>query len=111
MLIEFVCPSGHKLKADGSARGKVASCPKCHVKVKVPTPALIKERNPITDSGVMRILGEMDPVTTSKDEETMLCSKCRARKRPGDAVCENCQLFAQITAYNFQASAHSESPT
>jgi hypothetical protein len=48
MLIEFVCPNGHKLKAPAERAGKAGKCPKCGIDFVVPAPEP-EEDEPVED--------------------------------------------------------------
>jgi hypothetical protein len=39
MLIEFLCPNGHRIHCDSQRSGLAAKCPKCGQKFRIPTPA------------------------------------------------------------------------
>ena len=54
------CPSGHRLRGDLEMIGETVSCPKCQTPfVFAPTRPEQSVNRSVTDTGVMRILGEM----------------------------------------------------
>ncbi len=70
--ITVACPSGHRLRAGTEMVGKTVACPKCQAKfVFAPMKATPSEHAPasrgVTDTGVMRILGDM-PKTSQPEK-------------------------------------------
>ncbi|TWT84463.1 hypothetical protein CA13_59410 [Planctomycetes bacterium CA13] len=71
--VEVTCPSGHLLRAPERAIGRTLPCPVCQQPVTVTRP-----QDPLSDTGVMRILGNQimpidlrqqpSPASTKRDE-------------------------------------------
>jgi ribosomal protein L32 len=71
MPIQLHCPNGHHLTAKESNAGKTGKCPVCKAPVHIPVP----ERNLITDSAVMSILGEMNTQPSPRVGTTIIPSR------------------------------------
>ncbi len=56
MPIQLKCPNGHHLTAKESNAGKTGKCPVCKAAVTIP----VLHRTAMTDSAVVRILGDPD---------------------------------------------------
>lgn len=95
--IEIACENGHRLNAGHQSQGKTLPCPKCGVAVKVPQHAFESTPDPLSDTGVMRILG----ASTSFSAEPMVtaaaplraCPRCEAGIPLSSSVCEHCQCY------------------
>jgi hypothetical protein len=48
LVIEFLCPNGHRIRCQAEQMGRAAKCPRCGVKFRVPDPA---------DTGVSEAVG------------------------------------------------------
>jgi hypothetical protein len=58
--ITVSCPSGHRLRGGTAVLGKTVKCPKCQTSfVFAPTKSNQSDHCAVTDTGVMRILGDM----------------------------------------------------
>lgn len=61
--ITVSCPSGHRLRGGPEMIGKNVKCPRCKSPFAfVPTNSSDSDHRAITDTGVMRILGDMPPL-------------------------------------------------
>ena len=62
--ITVSCPSGHRLRGGFEMFGKNVKCPRCQAAfVFAPAKANDSDHRAVTDTGVMRILGDMPQVT------------------------------------------------
>lgn len=69
--ITVTCPDGHRLRGGTLLVGKTVRCPKCHTEfVFAGNHQRAGEKRSVTDTGVLRILGEMPkpPASLSIDE-------------------------------------------
>jgi hypothetical protein len=75
--ITVTCPAGHRLRGGTLLIGKSVCCPKCHAEfVFAPSRSTSGDGRQVTDTGVMRILGEMP-----KREPTMPFEEPPSQKR------------------------------
>ncbi len=73
--ITVACPSGHRLRGGTNLVGKRVKCPKCNSEfVFAPTQPAESQNRAVTDTGVMRILGDAPqsrpPATKSAKSES-----------------------------------------
>ena len=70
--IQFCCPKGHKIKAKPELAGKLAKCPSCKSVMLVPERIKLfaKSREALTQSGVLRILGDATQLPPMPEEST-----------------------------------------
>ncbi len=108
--ITVCCPSGHRLRGDQKFLGKTVKCPKCQVQfVFAPTPsshaksslrASVVDNRQITDTGVMRILGDMGELVSAAGDqqsvETRPCSRCGTAVPENLAVCSYCNCYVGV---------------
>ena len=90
-FVYVTCEHGHRLKANTSLRGKTFSCPVCRLSVTVPLPD-----DPLSDTGVMRILGDIPPLPPSPEplrSQLRPCPGCGAKVRNELTVCNACQCY------------------
>jgi endogenous inhibitor of DNA gyrase (YacG/DUF329 family) len=89
--IHVQCESGHRLKAAASLRGKTLPCPKCQKPV-----VIVELDNKVSDTGVMRILGEtspLPPAPTPLRLQLRPCPECAADVRKDAPICQHCQSY------------------
>ncbi len=105
MRIHFTCPEGHKLTAKAELAGKLGKCPGCDRVVVVPKPVNLEEvlanRNEMTDSGVMRILGEVPPLPPAPEKPSgahRTCPRCHKILNHTATICSGCQLYVGVQA-------------
>lgn len=103
MHINFYCPNGHKIKAKSELSGQTGKCPKCSARILVPETAAEKLPNPrnnITESGVMRALGDFHPLpnppATTSPAEVRSCPRCRKTLRGSVTICNHCKLYVGV---------------
>lgn len=95
--ISCTCPSGHKIRGDASLSGKKAICPRC----KQVFVFGVVENKSVTDTGVMRILGDLPtpapPSSTSAgptEEPSMHpCGRCNIAIDSSATVCRHCNAY------------------
>ncbi len=103
MLLHFYCSHGHRLSAEDRHAGRKAKCPTCGEALIVPHPA---PPSPISDSSVMRILGDAEPPPPLPSEEKTLykrCGRCGAHLHMAAKVCEECQTYVAVLDYSLAA--------
>lgn len=130
-FVHFSCPTGHRLKAGHQLFGKAIVCPRCRETALVPFPAqasvnsqttspsnlatsarpsalLPKPSSHLSDTGVMRILGDCDPLPAPPSnhdrEDARKCPRCNLLVNALSSVCHNCQCFVGSKATTMQAS-------
>lgn len=94
--------------------GKPVRCPKCHEHfIFAPTAPSRSGQStgseqPVTDTGVMRILGDMPaPQPTTKNEVAARpCSRCGNAIPETTAVCSHCNCYVGVLPTFLQALAH-----
>lgn len=96
--IQFCCPQGHKIKAKPELAGKLAKCPSCKSVMLVPerVKLLVKSREALTQSGVLRILGDapkLPPMPEKSRAIKRICPRCSKTLTPALTVCTHCQLY------------------
>ena len=106
--IRFRCPAGHKLKAPPHYAGRHATCPACSVTIAIPR----ADAPPVsvTDSGVARMLGELNDQSSAthrlnppaeREGSTLklaaptqrACDRCRKMIDKSASVCMHCQTM------------------
>lgn len=121
--MEVICPQGHLLRAPERAAGKTLPCPICRDMVSVkpktsvsesgllramndriaeiasrhkPVPAAA-EREALSDTSVMRILGECLPPPPSSDpvesRSSRACPRCAHDVPESLSICQNCSGY------------------
>lgn len=116
MHVHFYCPEGHKIKAKQELAGKSGKCPRCNTPILVPEAAtadashlLPQTRAAITESGVMRILGDAappPPMPEPSQQAKRSCPRCRKQLPQTMTVCDQCQLYVGLlTAKDFNSSS------
>jgi hypothetical protein len=99
MAVLLQCPQGHRLRVDESLAGRDVDCPICKSRVLVPRP----ESNPITDSGVVRILEADEALEDSqRRSRDRTCPRCGAVVPRKSDVCHNCKLMQYPTAHTWR---------
>lgn len=124
MEIHFSCSQGHKIKAKVELAGCAGKCPRCGQAVQVPAKSevslnsaptsnasanqvnrradvsskltLPNERKTVTESAVMRILGDVAPLPPMPEHNTQpirCCPRCLQKIRISSRVCEHCQCY------------------
>ncbi|MFN3192264.1 MAG: hypothetical protein ACE361_17265 [Aureliella sp.] len=102
MTIHFNCENGHRIRADEKHAGQQGNCPRCRVPIQVPSPPADQKRpRSITESGVMRVLGDAD-LAPSKGVATesakRCCPRCRKPLSAEATLCKHCHLYVGLTA-------------
>ena len=100
--ITVTCPAGHRLRGNSNLVGKKVKCPKCDHEF---TFALTFQRSnggdnkPVTDTGVMRILGTMDAVPPAPKKRVKTerpCNRCGTLLPESAAVCNRCNCYVGV---------------
>ncbi|MFK8114722.1 MAG: hypothetical protein AB8B91_21150 [Rubripirellula sp.] len=93
------CPAGHHLRGGVELMGKRVKCPRCQAAfVFAPTrpPEAKPEPKSVTESGVMRILGDMSPLPPSpkaRAVSTRPCTRCGVAINETLSVCPHCACY------------------
>lgn len=61
MVMQFLCPNGHKIRCPEERAGQAAKCPKCGVRFRVPIPEMSEEL----------VSEEVAPIASEPDEEEL----------------------------------------
>ncbi|MEL7267466.1 MAG: hypothetical protein AAFP69_22020, partial [Planctomycetota bacterium] len=92
------CSSGHRIRAGNALRGQTLPCPKCGGAVRVPMAS--ESSDPLSDTGIMRILGDLPPLpqqATSRIDDNQptahVCPRCGTANPPTAAICRNCNCY------------------
>lgn len=103
MFLYFECQNGHRLKAEVSQAGRTSHCPRCQAPIVVPKRA----PHPVTDSGIVRLLGEMEAESPSAPRQAPLpvnqapdrsCPRCDSPLSPSARSCDACGLYVTVNA-------------
>ncbi|TWU39932.1 hypothetical protein Q31b_32480 [Novipirellula aureliae] len=96
--IPVACVNGHSLRAPERSVGRTLPCPVCGEPVVVARP-----RASVSDTGVMRILGEFVPATASSvpaefrmpadQPESRPCPVCSCAVSESASVCQACHCY------------------
>lgn len=92
--LHLTCELGHRLKAGVHLSGRTLACPKCKRSVVVP-----QRRDTLSDTGVMRILGDVDPLPAppvlrpNEDSERRNCPRCECQIDAERSVCPYCDCY------------------
>lgn len=62
MPIQFKCPNGHELRVKDKFAGQAGLCPRCQVRVLVPSPA-----KAVNEDAILEMLGPPNPVPTANE--------------------------------------------
>ncbi len=101
--ISMTCPSGHRVRGGVEMLGRTVRCPKCQSEFtfapqKARTPAVAESRQ-VTDTGVMRILGDLSQltsVTQSAEAAHRPCSRCGVAIPETLTVCNHCNCYVGV---------------
>jgi ssDNA-binding Zn-finger/Zn-ribbon topoisomerase 1 len=89
-----VCNEGHRIHAAHRLAGKTLPCPKCGVPVTVPE----AKTDPLSDTAVLRILGDSTASTqaaaAADEPTTRACPKCSVQIGLYLSVCPFCHCYA-----------------
>ncbi len=90
--IDIHCPNGHRLMGSTEMVGRNVRCMKCKVKF----PFVIPKKKPLTETGVLRILGDVPPLPMPP--EVVLptqrpCPRCLKIISVNANVCEHCFCY------------------
>lgn len=100
--VAAVCPSGHKLRGDSSLVGKTVKCPRCEVEFVFALtfkPSPVVDAKEVTDTGVMRILGDMEtvpPAPKRRANQDRPCTRCGTSVPETSAVCGHCNCYVGV---------------
>ncbi len=95
------CPAGHRLRGDMKMAGNRVRCPKCRVEfVFAPLKSPAADNRAVTDTGVMRILGdspELPPVPEKKAAiSDRPCPRCGISMSINTSVCNHCNCYVGV---------------
>ncbi len=100
--IKSCCPAGHSVRGEVSMAGQKVRCPRCDVPFVFAPPerAVVvnaPKKSGVTESSVMRILGELDPLPPPPGPQTRVatrpCPKCQVAIAETSAVCGHCKCY------------------
>ena len=99
--ITVACPAGHRLRGDAKLIGKTVKCPKCSAEFIFASKREQsgKENSTVTDTGVMRILGDLSslpPMPTRHVMKTRPCTRCGCSISEALAVCNHCNCYVGV---------------
>ncbi|TWT81966.1 hypothetical protein CA13_34210 [Planctomycetes bacterium CA13] len=85
------CPSGHHVRGGKELLGRMVRCPKCATEFLFEVPT----KPPISDSGVMAILGDVPPLPPppNKRPTTRPCPQCQKLIPESSHVCPHCSFY------------------
>ncbi|MGI9474858.1 MAG: hypothetical protein ACR2NZ_25230 [Rubripirellula sp.] len=99
--ITVACPSGHRLRGDATLEGKTVKCPKCASDFVFASAGQRKSASEaaVTDTGVMRILGDMGSLPPAPERvgaSTRPCTRCGVAISESLAVCNHCNCYIGV---------------
>lgn len=99
-FVTVACENGHRIKAKTSLGGQTHGCPRCGKLVTIPVPPQ-QEKDPLTDTGIMRILGTQEPLPPApkpqKRNTLRVCPRCDLKTPSTKAVCDHCNCYLGAT--------------
>ncbi len=90
--IAVKCPNGHKLTGPSDLAGRKVRCPKCNTSFVLTLPP----KQVLTDTAVMKLLGDVTPVPPPPEEtpkSKKVCARCHHSISINANVCEHCQCY------------------
>ena len=93
--VEILCPNGHRLMGSTDMVGRNVRCTKCQAKF----PFVIPMKKSLTETGVLRILGDVSPVPMPPEVELPTqrpCPRCFKIISVNANVCEHCCCYVGI---------------
>ncbi len=90
--MEVSCPNGHRLSGSNSMMGRKVRCPKCSVTFAFAAAA----KNALTETGVLRILGDVPPLPMPTEQVPKVrkaCPRCSRFISVHANVCEHCACY------------------
>ncbi len=94
------CANGHKIQVKDEYRGRRLACPKCRAHVRVPE--LDEKDGPLSDLGLLEILGEVAPLPPQPEPSSKLpertCAQCGSTISHNITICNHCQTFLGVSA-------------
>jgi hypothetical protein len=98
--ITVSCPEGHRLRGDIKMAGNTVRCPKCSVEfVFAPLKSEAAVERAVTDTGVMRILGdspELPLIPEKKRATDRPCPRCGISMSMNASVCNHCSCYVGV---------------
>jgi hypothetical protein len=97
--ITMFCPSGHRVRGGAELVGHTVRCPKCHAEFVFAGENREPESKKVTDTGVMRILGDLsEGELPTQDHEVPLraCSRCGVAIPESLTVCNHCNCYVGV---------------
>ncbi|MGB7345831.1 MAG: hypothetical protein WBD20_16565 [Pirellulaceae bacterium] len=96
--IASTCPSGHKLRGNVSLSGEKVICPRCK---QVFIFGVSESRTPtsVSDTGVMRILGDIPKTSQlgfAEAPATKPCGRCGVAIDATAPVCKHCNSYVGV---------------
>lgn len=99
MFVYAACENGHRIKAKESLAGQTHACPKCSKPVTIPQ-LVADEPKAITDTGVMRILGDLPALPQQPERaaatKIRTCPRCNQEVSANASVCRACQCYLEV---------------
>ena len=99
----MACPSGHRVRGGIELAGQTVRCPKCRAQFvfapRPATPSAGGDPNEVTDTGVMRILGDMEvspKPEASPEVAHRPCSRCGVAIPETLSVCSHCNCYVGV---------------
>ncbi len=92
--IATLCPNGHHLTGPASLVGHKVRCSKCGTKFELSLPP----KKSLTETGVLRLLGDVDPLPTPPEQPEVpkskkTCQRCHQVISVHANVCEHCKCY------------------
>ena len=113
--VTAACPSGHKLRGKPSLVGRTVKCPRCKAEFVFAMTfeaSKASESKEVTDTGVMRILGNMESVPPPPKRRVNTdrpCTRCGTSVPENTTVCGNCDCYVGVLPTFLNEMAPSES--
>ena len=95
--IAIECPNGHRLTGPANLVGHKVRCPKCAAKFDLTLPP----KKTLTETGVLRLLGDIDPLPTPPEQpeppkSKKICQRCHQTISVHANVCEHCKCYVGV---------------
>ena len=106
LKITCTCPNGHRVRGEARLRGSRVRCPKCRVAFVFPAARPAAGDNAVSDTSVMRILGDLShtgiPVVnkgiavSGEINRLRTCTRCGQATSKSLAICSHCSCYLGI---------------
>ena len=104
--ITVTCPRGHRVRGPQVLQGRQVRCPKCAASFTF----AVTDKKEVTDTGVMRILGDipmppLPPPPEPTEQTDRPCPRCERQISVTTTVCKYCSCYVGMVQSERQFNA------